>query len=122
MRTFEGKIVWTRFPKPMADKRVITDLENRIRLLIDDHKRIAARCAELTAENGALKADNRQLLERQRQLESELSRMQLTAGLAGDDASRDKARARVNRLMREVDKCIALLSKSEPERNGAAGE
>ena len=100
----------------MADKRAITDLENRIRRLIDDHRRIAGRCAELTAENGALKAENRQLREQERVLRSELSRMQLTAGLAGgDDRNRDKARARVNRLMREVDKCIALLSKSEPE-------
>ena len=106
----------------MADKRAITDLENRIRRLIDDHRRITARCAELTAENGALKADNRRLLEQQRRTEADLARLQLAAGFAGDDPSRDKARARVNRLMREVDKCIALLAKSEPERNGAAGQ
>ena len=35
--------------------------------------------------------------------------MQLTEGLAGESRNREKARARVNRLMREVDKCIALL-------------
>ena len=106
----------------MADKRVISDLENRIRMLIEDHRRIARRCAELTAENGSLKADNRRLLEQQRRLETDLARMQLTAGFAGDDSSRDKARARVNRLMREVDKCIALLSKTEPDRSSTAGQ
>ena len=105
----------------MADKRVITELEHRIRLLMETHKRTAEHCAELTTENGALKAANRQLQERMRGLEAELARMQLTAGLAGgDDQNRDKARARVNRLMREVDKCIALLSKSEPEQPQAA--
>ena len=35
--------------------------------------------------------------------------MQLAAGLAGDRRDKEKARTRVNRLMREVDKCIALL-------------
>ena len=61
----------------MADKSVITNIEARVRQLIDDHKRLA--------------------------------RMQLTEGLAGGGRNREKARARVNRLMREVDKCIALL-------------
>lgn len=97
----------------MADKNVITELGNRIRQLIDDHKRLSELCAELTAENGTLKAENRTLLEHRKELETELSRMQLTAGLAGDERDRDKARARVNQLMREVDKCIALLSTSE---------
>ena len=44
-----------------------------------------------------------------RELDAELARMQLTEGLAGGGRNREKARARVNRLMREVDKCIALL-------------
>ena len=40
-------------------------------------------------------------------------RAQLAEGLAGGDGGREKARARVNRLMREVDKCIALLRQPE---------
>ena len=97
----------------MAEKSVITELRNRIRQLIDDHKRLSGLCAELTAENGTLKAENRTLRENRKSLEAELSRAQLTAGLAGDDRNRDKARARVNQLMREVDKCIALLSTAD---------
>ena len=44
----------------------------------------------------------------ERELDADLARMQLTEGLAGGGRNREKARARVNRLMREVDKCIAL--------------
>ena len=54
-----------------------------------------------------------ELQERIRELDGELSRMQLTEGLAGESRNREKARARVNRLMREVDKCIALLGRPE---------
>ena len=68
---------------------------------------------ELTAQRDSLKAENRTLQERIRELDGELSRMQLTEGLAGGSRNRDKARARVNRLMREVDKCIALLGRPE---------
>ena len=92
----------------MAEKSVITNIENRIRQLMDDHKRLSDQCAELTAQRDSLKAENRTLQERIRELDGELSRMQLTEG-----RNRDKARARVNRLMREVDKCIALLGRPE---------
>ena len=94
----------------MAEKSVITNIEARIRQLIDDHKRLSESCAELTAQRDNLKAENRTLQERIRELDGELSRMQLTEGLAGESRNREKARARVNRLMREVDKCIALLT------------
>ena len=36
--------------------------------------------------------------------------MRLADSLAGGSGDREKARARVNRLMREVDKCIALTA------------
>ena len=93
----------------MADKSVITNIEARVRQLIDDHKRLSDLCAELTAQRNTLRSEKRTLEERVRKLDAELARMQLTEGLAGGGRNREKARARVNRLMREVDKCIALL-------------
>ena len=42
----------------MAEKSVITNIEARIRQLIDDHKRLSESCAELTAQRDNLKAEN----------------------------------------------------------------
>lgn len=98
----------------MAEKNVIVNLEARMRALIDDHRRLTGLCGELTAQRDELRADNRALQERIRELDAELQRMQLTEGLAGTSRDREKARARVNRLMREVDKCIALLGRPDP--------
>jgi uncharacterized coiled-coil DUF342 family protein len=113
----------------MADKSVITNIEARVRQLIDDHKRLSDLCAELTAQRDTLRSEKRTLEERVRELDAELARMQLTEGLAGGGRNREKARARVNRLMREVDKCIALLGQplaariNGPGKNGRkAGE
>lgn len=92
----------------MAEKSVITSLEARVRALVEDHRRLDALCRTLTAERDALKAAGRTLEERTRRLEAELGRMRLAEGLAGG-GNREQARARVNRLMREVDKCIALV-------------
>lgn len=97
----------------MADKSVIANLEVRIGRLIEEHGRMSALCRELTAERDALKIANRRLEERIRSLDAEVGRMQLVEGLSGGGRNREKARARVNRLMREVDKCIALLERPE---------
>lgn len=99
----------------MAEKSVITNLGERIRQLIADHGRLSRLCDELDGECRSLKAENRALQERIRELEHESERMRLTAGLAGTRGDRDMARARVNRLMREVDRCIALLDTPEPK-------
>lgn len=97
----------------MADKSVIANIEARIGALIEDHSRLSALCRELTAERDALKIANRAQEERIRALDAEVGRMQLAEGLSGGGRNRAKARARVNRLMREVDRCIALLEKPE---------
>ncbi len=97
----------------MADKSVIANIEARIGALIEDHRRLSTLCRELTAERDALKIANRAQEERIRALDAEVGRMQLAEGLSGGGRNRAKARARVNRLMREVDRCIALLEKPE---------
>lgn len=94
----------------MADNNVIATLEARIRQLIDRYRQLAGRCAELDAQCAALRSENRALEERVKRLDAQLARAELAGGLAGAGRDREKARARVNRLMREVDKCIALLS------------
>lgn len=78
---------------------------------MEEHRKMVALCGKLTAERDALKEEKRHLEERLRTMDHELERMQLSEGLAGNSANKEKARARVNRLMREVDKCIALLNK-----------
>ncbi|HJC27440.1 hypothetical protein [uncultured Alistipes sp.] len=99
----------------MADKSVITNLEARVGRLIEEHRRLSGLCSELTRERDSLRAEKRSLEERVRELDAQVGRMQLAEGLAGGGTNREKARARVNRLMREVDKCIALVGQSQTD-------
>lgn len=96
----------------MDVKKLITDIESRTKRLMDDHRRLEGLCGELTAERDALRSEKRTLQERLQAMERELSNLRLSRALAGA-GDREQARARVNRLMREVDKCIALLSKAQ---------
>lgn len=95
--------------KEMAQKEVIEKLAEQVRILIEDHRLKSEQCDRLAAECKSLKEENRSLQERVKQLDSEVANLQLGEGLAGDDRNTAKARARVNRLMREVDNCIAIV-------------
>lgn len=93
----------------MADKSVLSNLEQRVEQLLAAHGRLATLCEALKGECATLRAEKRTLEEENRTLRGELARKELTEGLSGESRNRDRARARVNRLMREVDKCIALV-------------
>jgi uncharacterized protein YlxW (UPF0749 family) len=101
------------FRKKMAQKEVIEKLAAQVKILIEEHRRKSEQCDRLVAECKDLKEENRSLQERVKQLDSELATAQLGAGLAGNNSNTAKARARVNRLMREVDRCIAIVKQQE---------
>ena len=52
----------------------------------------------------------RALQEQAKRDKEELARLEMAAALNGSDRDKSAARAQVNRLLREVDKCIALVS------------
>lgn len=105
----------------MPDKSAIVELEARVRRLLDDHRRLSELCAELTAQRDDLQTANRALQQRVAELRNELAKLRLAEGMEGSGRNRSKARARVNRLMREVDRCIALLELSELTQTPASG-
>ncbi len=99
----------------MADKEIITELEAQIGLLVADHKRLSLLVNDLEKMRERLMVERRELQTQVSELSSELSSLRLSEALSGNGKDRDKARARVNQLMREVDRCIALLNKVDQE-------
>ncbi len=97
----------------MAQQTIIESLESRVLDLMEDHRKLRSECRELMAEREMLFKQRRELKEQVAELERQLSLCQLREGFSTTAADRDQARARVNRLMREVDKCITLLT-SQP--------
>ena len=97
----------------MAVKSVISELNKSVEQLIEEHQKMSLECRKLRAVRDSLKEENRELETKVRDLDRELGRLQHGEGLAGSKADKEKARARVNRLMREVDKCIDLLTKQQ---------
>ncbi len=111
----------------MTTKSIITSVEGRVEQLIADHRRLTEVCQSLKDERDALVLERRDLQQSVKNLEHQLSVLQLCEGLgflpgAGEQSeARRRARTRVNNLMREVDKCINLLSAAECEQSGEQG-
>ncbi len=99
----------------MADKSIIKELEAQVSALVADHKRLSAINRELEVVREKLLVERRTLQEQVATLSSEISSLRLSEALSGNGMDKDKARARVNQLMREVDRCIALLNRVEEE-------
>lgn len=95
----------------MAELPIIGTIRGKIERLIADNVKLRAEYRKLTEQKDRLRSDNRNLTAKVAELEKRISILELTAGLASTAADRKQAKARVNHLMREVDKCIALLNR-----------
>ena len=96
-----------------AEKEIIKRLRDEVERLIADHSRIAAECRALAKERDILKGEKRRLEEKVRELDTRLKSVELSAVLSGNGGNVERARQRVNSLLREVDNCIAAIKHQE---------
>lgn len=95
----------------MAESPVLKSVKAKVGKLIADNSRLRDENAKAVAQRDKLKDENRHLAGQIAELEKRINILELKDGFSGGGANAKVARARVNRLMREVDKCIALLNR-----------
>ena len=100
----------------MAEKSVVKRLQEQVERLIADHERISRECRDLVSQRDKALAEKRRLEETVRELETKLQSVELSSVMAGNSGSVERARQRVNSLLREIDRCIAVL-KQEQDNN-----
>ncbi|MCR9153468.1 MAG: hypothetical protein ACPGVV_09870 [Croceimicrobium sp.] len=88
----------------------IRDLENLVHRMISDHIVLQKENEQLKAERSSLEANLQSRSEDFQKLELQLERMRLARGLAGDPEEAKAAKAKLGSLMREIDRCIAMLN------------
>lgn len=85
-------------------------LETQVRLLLQRHKGLEALCHTLQAEKKELQEQSAQAQGEITRLREDLGKLKMAKILEVTDADVKETRNRVNKLIREVDKCIALLN------------
>ena len=94
----------------MAENGVINSLDAKIKRLIKENERLASDNRNLSAQIDALSSANRELRLNAAALQKRIGVLELERGLVGQGEIK-RAQARINRLMREIDKCIALVNR-----------
>lgn len=95
----------------MAKNAVIEALAEKVGRLIEENERLVKENAVLSEKRDRLTVENRELKEKIAGLEKRIGVLELGNGLIGSSVDRKRAQARINQLMREIDRCIALMNR-----------
>lgn len=88
----------------------IKSLENRVNQVVSDYLVLKARNKELEEKLSELEANHQNCRSELQQKQEEIERLKLAKGLSGSPEEAAMAKARLGSLMREIDRCIALLN------------
>ena len=96
----------------MDEAKVIIDrLRARVAAIMGVQERLKGDLEKRTAERNKALKEKGELESKVAQLEDRIRVLELAGGMKGVSGGSKAARDRVNRLLREVDKCIALMNR-----------
>jgi predicted nucleic acid-binding Zn-ribbon protein len=94
----------------MTSKEIIEALTADVERLIKLHDSAMEEVVALREKSGEQSAKIRSLQEELREAKAEVKKASLHAAIAGSVSNKAAARSHINRLLREVDKCITMVS------------
>ena len=94
----------------MTSKEIIEGLSADVERLMKLHEEAMNEIVTLREKSGEQSAKIRTLQEQLREAKAEVEKASLHAAIAGSVSNKSAARSHVNRLLREVDKCIEMVS------------
>jgi len=92
-------------------KSVAASLENKIEKLVALHQRTRKELAALETKNNNLNQTISQQQQSIKELEEKTKILKLSKSLSTSNENTTELKLKINELIREVDKCIALLNK-----------
>jgi len=92
------------------EKNLLINFEYKVKQIIAKHEALKQEKQQLLAKNKDLEESINQLRRENQVLEQKYENLKLSKMLiASDDETKD-AKSRIQKLVREIDKCIALLN------------
>ena len=97
----------------MSDQGIeeLTMLNNKLEELFERYDELRAKNRDLTKENDTLKRYLEERNERVKELEIKYERIKISGALMGDGEGAIEAKKKINELVREIDRCVALLNR-----------
>jgi predicted nucleic acid-binding Zn-ribbon protein len=86
-------------------------LNRRIDELINKYNSVITECTNLKTEKEALKISLQEREVEIKDLEKKYERVKLSGALLGEGENASEARRKITELVREIDRCVALLNR-----------
>jgi chromosome segregation ATPase len=86
-------------------------LKRSVEELMLDHNRLKGTVTELEAKLEAARQELGEKIEEVKELKTKYERVKFSGAILGNQEDAEVAKRRVNELVREIDKCIALLDR-----------
>lgn len=89
---------------------LLEELKIKVRRLMDVTEKARQELAAISAENDTLKSTIEELKQQLTDSTLKYENLKVAASLGGGNPNTDLARKRINKLVRDIDKCVALLN------------
>ena len=86
-------------------------LKNRLEELLKKYYRLRAENYEIKSKNEVLKVKLQEENDKYRELETRFERIKISGALLGGDENAGEAKEKITELVREIDRCVALLDR-----------
>jgi type VI protein secretion system component VasK len=93
------------------EKNLLEDLKLKVKQIIAKHEKLKQEKHQLFEKTGVLEETINQLRQENRSLEQKYENLKLAKMLVASEDENKDAKSRIQKLVREIDKCIALLNK-----------
>ena len=93
------------------DILLLNDLKANVQQLFSEYNRINSEKEELRNSLLALQKEIESLKQEKLELSLKFENLKLAKQISSNEVNNGEARQRINKLVREIDKCIALLNK-----------
>ena len=91
---------------------IVSDIELKLRKLIDEKSQLAKENKRLAEENGALLRENTALRQSAGELKDKINKITIVNAL-DNEGELEEGRKLIKDLVREIDRCVSILNSKE---------
>jgi hypothetical protein len=89
---------------------IIEGLKSKIELIISKYEEVSSDNQRLTQELGQCRSDLNTSINKNKELEEKINKLQLTGAFTTSSTDVKEAKQKIGKIIKEIDKCIALLN------------
>ena len=92
---------------------IVSEIEVKLRKLIDAHQKLKEENRRLASENQALREENGALVQTSQELNDKIYKNTIVNALGNNEEEIKEGRKLIRELVKEIDQCVSILNTKE---------